>query len=301
MHRYQRLMVALTHSRTDENLIRHAASFIRLGSTREVCFVQILPSSATPRSASDRYRILAQLQEEVQSHFVDLPLTVQLSYELISGPLMDSLLTAVTEKHVDLLLVGPELDSSSSRALTRRLAMKAPCSVLLLPEEPTGKMQRILVAIDFSKPAADSVAVAASLARLRGIAEVVALHIYFNETLVNYEGYDQVLRGEEEDAYRKFISPIDCQGVKILPIFQEGANVANAIKRAANEQSADLIIMSTRGRSQSASILLGSVTEELIETTHVPLLAVKHFGHSMRLIDALLDKQFQKRDGLRTD
>ena len=48
--------------------------------------------------------------------------------------------------------------------------------------------------------------------------------------------------------------------------------------------------MGTRGRSRSAAILLGSVTEETIIETGLPLLAVKHFGARMGVLQALLDR-----------
>ncbi|MBN2439428.1 MAG: universal stress protein, partial [Deltaproteobacteria bacterium] len=43
-----------------------------------------------------------------------------------------------------------------------------------------------------------------------------------------------------------------------------------------------------RGRKAGAGVLLGSVTEHLIETTTVPLMAVKKKGTGMSILDALL-------------
>ena len=60
-------------------------------------------------------------------------------------------------------------------------------------------------------------------------------------------------------------------------------------------------MMATRGRSQSAAILLGSVTEEMIIETPMPLLAVKHFGARMGVLQALLDRRFWQQGGLQTD
>ena len=56
--------------------------------------------------------------------------------------------------------------------------------------------------------------------------------------------------------------------------------------------------MSTRGRSRSSAILLGSVTEEVIISTRIPLLVVKHFGARMGLLEALLDKDFLRKGNL---
>jgi hypothetical protein len=77
--------------------------------------------------------------------------------------------------------------------------------------------------------------------------------------------------------------------------------VAHAIGRVAQRISADLIMMGTRGRSRSAAILLGSVTEATILQTRLPLLAVKHYGARMGLLEALLDRDFLSRGAPRTD
>jgi sulfate permease, SulP family len=59
--------------------------------------------------------------------------------------------------------------------------------------------------------------------------------------------------------------------------------------------------MATRGRSRSSSILLGSVTEEMILETRVPILVVKHFGARLGVLQALLDRRFRHQGDLRTD
>ncbi len=301
MHRYRNLMVGLAGTDADAGLVRYAAMVVRLGTASEVRFVHVMPSSAGPSATHDHDRVLAELQVKVHSNFTGMPETAQVSVDVLHGPLVDLLLAYAAEKQVDLMLVGHGLQAPGRRALARRLAMKAPCSVWMVPEGSPAALKRILVPIDFSEPAADSMRVATSMARLSGHAECLALHVYFNEAVITYEGYDQVLRGQEEQAYRRFIAPINCQGVQVTPLFEEGVNAAHVIGRVRERHDADLIVMATRGRSQSAAILLGSVTEELIIEARVPLLAVKHFGARMGVLQALLDRKFWQRGSVHTD
>ena len=298
MHRYRHLMVGLARTESDAGLIRYAAMVARLGTTSAVRFVHVLPNAADPSAAHDHDGILAEMQADVRPHFTGVPETAQVSFDVLTGPLVDRLLAHVAEKQVDLLLVGHRRSHPGRYALARRLAMKAPCSVWMVPEGAPAALHRILVPIDFSEHAADSLRVATSMARLSGHAECLALHVYFNEAVVTYEEYDPVLRGQEEQAYRQFIAPINCQGVKVTPLFEEGANVAHVIGRLAERHGADLIVMATRGRSRSAAIMLGSVTEEMIVETRVPLLAVKHFGARLGVLQALLDRTFHRHSGL---
>jgi nucleotide-binding universal stress UspA family protein len=294
-------MVGVACPEADAGLIRYAAMVARLGTAHEIRFVHVLPRSGDSLTAQDHDRTLARIEAAVQPLVADLPANVQVAYEVLAGPLVDRLLTHIAENQVDLVFVGDHRGPSGRRALVRRLAMKAPCSVWLVPEGPPAKFQRVLVPIDFSDYAADSLRVATTIARLRGRVECLALHVYFNEAVITYEEYDQVLRGQEEQTYRKFVAGINCQGVKVRPVFEEGAHVGHAIGQVAEEQGVDLIVMGTRGRSRSAAILLGSATEDTIRETRLPLLAVKHFGARLGVVQALLDRGFWHKGALRSD
>jgi hypothetical protein len=58
--------------------------------------------------------------------------------------------------------------------------------------------------------------------------------------------------------------------------------------------------MATRGRSRSASILLGSVTDDTILETRIPLLVVKHSKYGWACL-AAADRRFRQRSGPQTD
>jgi len=300
MHRYRRLTVALTRTEIDAGLIRYAAMIAQMGTVNEVRFVHIVPNSPDSLSAREHDRVQADLRAEVQPHFTGVSETVQASYNVLAGPLMDRLLAYVAEKQADLLLVGHRRSHPGRWALARRLAMKAPCSVWMVPEGSPAELRRILVPIDFSDHAADCMRVATSMARLSDHPECLALHVYFNNEVLTYEENDPVPRGQEEQAYRQFIAPINCLGVKVTPLFEEGSNVGHVIKRVADRHSVDLITLATRGRSPSAAILLGSVAEQMIIETSVPLLVVKHFGAHMGVLEVLLNRRFWQRGDLHT-
>jgi sulfate permease, SulP family len=301
MHRYRQVMVALARTNADAGPLAHAALAAKLGTAERVHLVHVMPSSADAASTLDHDGIRTALQSHAPSYFRNVPDTVEVDCEVLHGPLLDQLLAYIAERDIDLLLMGAGLDPARRRTLARRLAMKAPCSVWLVPPGSSGRLRRILVPIDFSANAADALRVATSLASLGGLVECLTLHVYFNEAVIAYEGYHQLLRGREREAYEKFIAPINCQGVSVEPLFEEGANVAHAIGRVAEQQGVDAIVMATRGRSRSAAILLGSVTEEMILSTHVPLLAVKHFGARMSVLQALLDRRFWHKGSVHTD
>jgi len=55
----------------------------------------------------------------------------------------------------------------------------------------------------------------------------------------------------------------------------EDADPAGAIAAEAEDEGADLILMSTHGRSGAVRWILGSVAEKVLHSTHLPLLLVR--------------------------
>ncbi len=211
-------------------------------------------------------------------------------------PLEDGLLTLVAKDHADLLVMGLRPRSQSRRVFARRMAMKAPCSVLTVPVGWPARVGPVLVAVDFSEQSADTLLTGIALARLAGSAQVTVFHAYFDDTAVGYEGHAKVLRQQQELEMLRFLRPLEAGGVTLAPVIEETPDVVAAIRDAADSIDAGLIVMGTRGRSRSAAVLLGSETEHALQMTTRPLLAVKHHGASLGLRQALLDAKIWHRD-----
>jgi nucleotide-binding universal stress UspA family protein len=192
----------------------------------------------------------------------------------------------------DVILLGHRKSRNGQRSLARRLAMIAPCSVWLVPEGSPDRLSRILVPVDFSSHSADALGLATSLAARSGHKECLALHVYFDPSMVRYDEHVGEVLGHERAAFETMLAAIDCHGVSVEPVFEESTKASQAILRVSHERNCDLIVMNTRGRSRSAAVLLGSVTSETMAATTVPLLAVKHFGSRMTLMQALLNHRF---------
>lgn len=301
MHPFQNVMVGLAGTEQDKELIRYAAMFVGLGGVRETHFVHVLPHQSlhSDNDAGPSYdRAMETIRGNVSEIFGDSPDQIKLSFHVLHGDRVDKLLEFAATHETDLVMVGHRRIRSGRRALARRLAMKAPCSVWMVPEGSPATLNRILAPVDFSAYAADALSVATALASLSGERDCIGLHVYFNEARTTYDEYDELIRGKEKEAFSRFIAPLNLHGVNVRPLFEEGANVATIIGRVAEKHNSDLIVMGTRGRSRSAAILLGSETEHTIMETRIPVLAIKHFGARLNLLQVLLDKRFHSRGGV---
>ena len=297
MDRFRHVMVGLTGRLSDFDLIRYASMLARLETAVEVRFVHVIPSDGPESSAPRHDAALETVERSVADAFLNVGESVRVYCDILKGTLIDRLLAFAAEQEIDVMLVGQRRDHSLGRgSLAKRLAMNAPCSVWIVPSGSSLTLKKILVPIDFSNHAADAMLVAASMAQRAGNAECLPLHVYFNESVLTYQQDDPFVRGLEEDAYHQFIATIDCCGAAISPLFVEAPNVAETIHRVGLEQSVDLKVMTTRGRSRSAAILLGSVTEGVISVADKPVLVVKHFGTQLGFLQMLLDRTFRQHD-----
>jgi len=126
-----------------------------------------------------------------------------------------------------------------------------------------------------------------------GIKEIRCLNVYdvpsgYYKTGKSYEQFAEIMKGHAEKKYQEFISSIDLKGLKAVPNFKiEKKNYRGIWEAVLEEKEVHLLIMGARGRKAGAGVLLGSVTEHLIRTTKVPLLAVKKKGTGLSLLDAL--------------
>jgi len=137
--------------------------------------------------------------------------------------------------------------------------------------------------------------VATAICEATGLDECLALHVSFNESLVTFDEFDDILAEDRDRAFGIFVAPIDLHGVWVKPLFVDSCHVAPTIIRTAAEHGCDLIVMGTRGRSPSAAVLLGSETEQCMMTTPVAILVLKHFGARLSLLQTLRDQRIRKR------
>jgi nucleotide-binding universal stress UspA family protein len=275
---FSRLLVALSGRQLDEGLLAYAAAVQAMMPCAAVSCVHV--ETAGPENGDVAARVRSTLPEA--------------RLHIGHGDVLDTLIDTAAAVGADVLMMG-QASTGRRRRMARRLAMKAPCSVWMVPCGTPPAIRRILAPIDFSERSADTLSVAAALTEASGQDECDALHIYFNDAAVSFDEFDEALAGDRWQRFSIFTAPVDLHGVFTRASFVECSRVAPAIVRFAESAGSDLIVMGTRGRSTSAAVLLGSETEQVLMSSPVPVLAVKHFGSRLRLFRALRDERLRAR------
>lgn len=139
--------------------------------------------------------------------------------------------------------------------------------------------KKILVPLDGSPLAETVLPHAEALAKLEG-AEIVILRVpatptaeYFARDPAIGESIRQDIEIEAKDYVNKAVDALKKDQIRVTGIVQEGA-VPETILAVADETHADMIAMSTHGRTGVSRWLMGSVADRVVHYAHIPVMLI---------------------------
>ena len=144
------------------------------------------------------------------------------------------------------------------------------------------RIRRILVPTDFSDGALHAARYALGVAKDLG-ASLTLLHAYVPPVSPYLPGasfapteavLDEVERSVDRDLER-LCGLLATEGVEITSKKVLGTD-SETIAKVAKEDGFDLVVMGTHGRTGWRHLILGSIAEEVVRSSEVPVLTVRH-------------------------
>jgi nucleotide-binding universal stress UspA family protein len=271
---FRRVLVGWARSGSDDHLVEYAA---RVAGEAELSFVHVGRLSE-PRSAA----VLEEMRAQVARLSSGASLLVPPAVHVLHGVRIDLLLAQAVAADADLIMLG-QRSVRARRTLARRLAMKAPCSVWMVPGHAPLRVTRVLAAVDFSPSSAAALRAATQLISGVEQTQCLALHVDVEETPERRQPAGRTA----ELAWQEFTASLD-----LPPAFrfvaEPGRSAAKTLCDAAVREDADLIVMGARGQSSSAAVLLGREVEEVLRHSRVPVLVVRRPEDRLPLAPLLL-------------
>jgi MFS superfamily sulfate permease-like transporter/nucleotide-binding universal stress UspA family protein len=292
---FEKVTIPLNTGGNDDNLLRYAANLAKLGLVNNLDIVYLESDQATPPN-QPRPDLEKQLQSKVKSIFEGSVPPSKVKWRVIRAEhRLDAIVRQLYETHSDLVLLAQHCSQNNQHCLSQRLAMISRCSVWMVPDHFNGEIQKVIAPIDFSLTSGDCLEQAAAITSAAGLPECLAVHVYLDEAVVRYEEHQEIIRGQEEAKFAEFMSRINTGDIVVKPAFIEGINPAQAILNEVEAYHADLVVISTRGHSKAATVLLGSTTSQVMAEANIPVLVVKHFGKQLSLWESLRTSKFWER------
>jgi nucleotide-binding universal stress UspA family protein len=304
MSQFQRLLVGLTlQEPEDRATLAYAAMLCKVLRPERVECLHSMESPELPRSLTAKHpEFLKHLDAKAQEAMHALvaqslpePMSAQLDTLVTKGSPAMVLVQRAKKNQVDLLIVGRK--QGDSVVLPDKVARKAPCSVLVVPAEAPPRITSIVVPTDFSEHAQAALEQAIALARATG-ARVHLFHVYgvplgYYKLGQSFEQAAAIMKASAEAQMLAALQKVDAGPVKVTSeCVTENlldARPARLLCEVIPSRGFDLVVMGARGMTQTAAILLGSVTEKLLRGTRVPVLVIKRKGAHLRFLEALLE------------
>lgn len=140
--------------------------------------------------------------------------------------------------------------------------------------------KKILIATDGSENAKKAVAYGINIARATG-AEVYALYVVSTEhagtarTVMGWTGAFEEYLANQGGVATGYVENLGKEaGVKVEPMYLKGVP-AEKILEYAEESNIDLIVMGTQGLTGVQRFLIGSVAENVLRHSKVPVMIVR--------------------------
>jgi nucleotide-binding universal stress UspA family protein len=195
------------------------------------------------------------------------------------GNICDVLVEFVEESEIDLITVGSAgrtgIQEWALSSVTRRIIREMPCPVLavgpFIPEGGAVRIERILLATDFSPASGQAVRFALALAR-----EYQA-HLMLLNVVEKMAGESLKLTVELARRRLHLLVPPEADLPSIPEVITESGPAVDHILKIATERSADLLILGVRGEgafSRTFKLALGSTAYKVTSGSPCPVLTV---------------------------
>jgi nucleotide-binding universal stress UspA family protein len=291
----------------DQTLVQYAEFIAKVNQTKKIYFVNVIKNLTVPKEVLEEFPNLVEnminerkesMESVVKDHFKNSK-GISLNYVVKEGSLSKKILKLSEEKSADMILIGRKVKLSGTGVASLRLARRASCSLLIVPEGTSPKLTKLLVPSDFSDYSKDALEEAIMIAEKHGKSkiEIVCQNVFsvpsgYHFTGKTYEEFTQIMQLHAEINYKKFIRKIDTKGIKITPIYtkDDDDDPVEEIVSKAVEIGADGIIIGAKGRTAATALFIGSMAERLIQyNDSLPLLVTRPKGKNAGILDYILE------------
>jgi nucleotide-binding universal stress UspA family protein len=291
-------VVGLELGITDQPLLRYLDFFASVVPVSSVYFVHVLPKyelfqiaeeagqAATKSFVHDTELEFSQRMETGVNHFFPQGENIFVEFDVRTGDPLEEVLHDTEEFKADLIVIGQKSDAGWHGILARNLVRKTTCPSLVVPQNAEVRLNSILVPVDFSPNSIRALHYALSMKKRLGSAlRVTCLHVYEQPPIAAYrinhtqEDFRHMLEMNIQDGFAAFLHTYAKEFANeiehVVFSLDEGSTSSCILKYAA-ENFFDLITIGAKGHTRVELLLIGSVTEKLMnQNENIPVLIIK--------------------------
>ena len=272
----------------------------RTGAEVHVLHIEMLHANSLIETATEPLKaeaLRARVEDEVNDYSAlsdGAVVFFAVGRDIAPGP---SIVEYARKHNIDLIMMGTHGRRGFRRFLlgsvTEEVMRHAECPVLTVPRRneksrASSRISRILVPTDFSVHSENALLYAKELALLFD-AQLDLLHAvsipaqvtFYDTGLFSIYEYQPELEVYAEDQLKVFYEDSSGPDLKRVTFTVAYEPEADSIRRFADENDSDLIVMGTHGRTGLERFMMGNVTARTIRHVNTPVFIVKSFGKSL--------------------
>lgn len=306
MSQTQKIIVCLDQTEMDKTLVKFAAFIASINQSKKIYFTNVIRHLSIPKDVLKEFPNLIdnmveerknQMKKTVEEHF-DKSISTNMSFVVKEGQLSKKILKLANDKSADMILVGRKISIPGTGVLSQRLARRASCSLMIVPENSKPRAKKLLVPSDFSDYAKEAMEEAIEMAgKNDGKGEIICQNVFtvpsgYHFTGKSYDEFSAIMQTHAEVNYKKFIRKIDTKGINVKPIYtrDKDDDPTEEIIQMALDINADMIIIGVKGRTAATALFIGSLAERLIQLNDkVPMLVTRPKGKNAGIIEYILE------------
>lgn len=284
MDAVEKIMIATDFSERSDRALRRAILLAKQFHARLV-IVHAVDDDQPLHVVESERDIAADLLREMRDSLFRID-SLNCEVRVLLGDAFEALREAVEADAPDLLVIGPHrrrlLHDIFIGTTAERTIRSVTCPVLMVNALPAGPYRYVMQTTDLS----DASRVALQRFARLGIGEAAQnamLHVFDVPELGLAMGHTlsadwrrthlEAARKRAGDQLSAFLAGAGLGEVETI-LRHEQTTAPNEIRKLATQEKADLIVLSTHGRSGLAGFLIGSVTEQVLRLSEIDVLAI---------------------------
>jgi len=300
MHLANHFLIGLDRTEFDKYLLNFVKKCGRVLPYQKLHFLHLADendlSDQKKRSKGESdEEINSELESEVASKvYAEFPEQNKVEVEVTEGNPGKDLLKISRTISPDYLILGRKEPSGSLGVKPENFITNSTCSTILVPAKEYCDLKKFHVAIDFSEISLMALKQAVDLSS-KNDAELFVQHVIsippdFKRSGKSYEEYTKKQEEIFQNQANDFLKEANLsKEISIHFTFCRKGNTADCIADFAREVGADLLIIGSKGRTNAASVLLGSIAKKVAKRIKkIPLMVIKKKNENLKLIDAIL-------------
>lgn len=278
-------LIALDFSDADKALIHYSSELLNYFSPGKIFFVHVVNNDSNPDFYFDiddfNKQWINDLEKKLESFIEESFNSKILDYStfVLEGDLVEAFINFTQKNQVDLVMVAKKSQSGMGLAV-ERLAKKLSACLMVVPENHSGSINKIMVPTDFSDHSNLSVRYAADFFERNTNLSLLAYHIVqippgaFSLDLKLQELTEKLMQKAQENM-QKFIGPYR-SFVDHQMDMQKELTIADIVLKKATQENIDLIMIGSKGHNHSPILMMGGATFKLLKINFsIPMLIVK--------------------------